>query len=123
MAALPAKVGCYTTAAETEGDGQITTFFLLDEVGARMGQANVSCDQQPEPENDAVTVDERQRQQQQQPNYRCLPFFSLDDRVAYSVGAPQVPAFMFFSLPQAVQSANRFMSCNAAVRWGGLAMT
>ena len=93
MAALPAKVGCYTTAAETKGDGQITTFFLLDEVGARMGQANVSCDQQPEPENDEATLDESQ---QQQPNYRCLPFFSLDDRVAYSVGAPQVPAFMFF---------------------------
>ena len=87
MAALPGRVGCYTTAPETEGDRQITTFFLLDEVGARMGQANVSCDRQPEPENDEALVDECQRQ----PNYRCLPFFSLDDRVAYSVGAPKIP--------------------------------
>lgn len=40
MKALQRKVGCYTTAAEDVGAEAITTFFVLDEVGARMGQVS-----------------------------------------------------------------------------------
>ena len=89
MEALQTKIGSYTTAAENKSQGRNTTFFLLDEVGARMGQArvqsNASSDQQPEPEAADAASDE---QQEQHANYKCLPFFSLDDRVAYSVGWP-----------------------------------
>ena len=36
--ALQSKVGSYTTAAQNTSDATVTTYFLLDEVGARMGQ-------------------------------------------------------------------------------------
>ena len=38
MKALQSKVGSYTTAAENKSKGTNTTYFLLDEVGARMGR-------------------------------------------------------------------------------------
>ena len=83
MGALQTKIGSYSTAAQSKSQAQNTTFFLLDEVGARMGQAraqlNASPDRQPEPAADDAASDE----QPQQPNYKCLPFYSLDDRVAY----------------------------------------
>eukprot|EP01043_Picozoa_sp_COSAG02_P044892 COSAG02_NODE_4053_length_5848_cov_1.510002_1_plen_115_part_00 len=42
MKALQSKVGSYTTAAQNKSAGTVTTYFLLDEVGARMGQVGKS---------------------------------------------------------------------------------
>jgi len=139
MGALKTKLGCYTTAAAVQqppqqGQGQqgpqtSTTFFVLDEVGARMGQAAATvtvrgdgllflnflaflsraclgkcivlhrntCTQTrsagrflqvaaPEPEPEPAS--EGEEEEEETPNYKCLPFFSLDERVAYSVGWP-----------------------------------
>jgi SM-20-related protein len=96
--ALESRVGWYTTAGPAEA-AAAPTFFVLDEVGARMGQSDEPDSAQPDakaaPERaDVEDEDEQDEEQEEQeeagprPNYRCEPFFSLDERVAYSVAWP-----------------------------------
>ena len=78
MAALPAHVGCYTTTGAAGPDGvaaTATTFFVLDEVGGRLGRGHDGG------EGDGSG-------EMRQPNFACRPFVSLDDQLAYSVAWP-----------------------------------
>ena len=85
MEALERKVGSYTVTAAGADGGRTTTFFVLDEVGSRLGLgAAATLGEQPQPEPEA----EGDASAPAVENYKCLPFFSLDERVAYSVGWP-----------------------------------
>jgi hypothetical protein len=87
-AALPERVDMYSTAtAASAGSAATTTttWFVLDEVGARLG-LSAAEHAAPEPEPASSPNDGEDDEQQEElrcPNYACAPFASLDERVTY----------------------------------------